>query len=69
MTEAELTEANGLVARFYQNSKNRPRLNYEALFAIQRRLLVLGVTLNNPVAAPDPTAPEGGSAIAMRKVA
>lgn len=67
MTEDDLAEANGLVARF--NLAKKRMAPHETLFAIQLRLLALGVTLNNPVATPDPTAPEGGSAIAIRKVA
>lgn len=64
MTEEQLSEANGLVARFYVGKvKHWP---HEALFDIQRRLMVLGVTLNNPVEAPDPHAPPGGSALVLK---
>ena len=63
MTEDELTEANGLVAHFYRAKKNGAP--HATLFAIQRRLMVLGVTLNKPVDAPDPHAPPGGQSIAV----
>ena len=67
MTEAQLAEANGLVSHFY--CARLAKAPHPTLFSIQRRLLVLGVSLDDPVDAPDPHAPEGGSAIAMRKVA
>jgi hypothetical protein len=64
MTEEQLSEANGLVAHFYRAKK--AAAPHEALFAIQCRLLVLGVQLRQPVEAPDPTAPPGGSALALK---
>jgi len=63
MTEDELSEANGLVAHFYRARKQAAP--HATLFAIQRRLLVLGVTLRSPVDAPDPHAPDGGQAMAQ----
>lgn len=67
MTEDELSEAVALVARFYGGPARG--MNFDERFAIQRRLLVLGVCLNSPILAPDPTAPEGGSTMAMRTAA
>ncbi len=64
MNEAGLAEANGLVARFYRV----PRVPYATLFAIQCRLLKLGVKLDKPVDAPDPHAPPGGSTQALKAV-
>ncbi len=69
MTEKELAECTWLVAQFYHSSRGRPRLPYAHLLDIQRRLLVLGVILEHPIEAPDPTAPEGGSAVSLRKAA
>ncbi len=66
MTEAEIGEASGLVARFYHRDKSGNRHSYDHLFDIQRRLMVLGVKLNNPLEAPDPHAPPGGSTQAVR---
>lgn len=63
MTEAELQTAVALVARFYRKQI------VEDKFELQRRLLLLGVTLDHPVPTPDPRAPPGGTAIAMRKAA
>ncbi len=65
MTEDELVEANGLVARFYARVNGGPRLSEDARMMIQRRLLMLGVKLSRPIPVPDPTAPEGGSAAAL----
>ncbi len=65
MTEDGLREANGLVAQFYSRP-NKQRLPSETLFALQRRLLYLGVHLDHPVEVPDPTAPPGGSALTLR---
>ncbi len=65
INEKGLAEVNGLVARFYA----KPRKPYKELMDIQLRLLVLGLKLDHPIAAPDPHAPEGGSSIAMRKAA
>jgi hypothetical protein len=64
MTEDDLAEATGLVSRFYRAKKHGAP--HETLFAIQRRLLVLNVTLNTPVEAPDPHAPPGGSVLAQK---
>lgn len=64
MTEAQLSEANGIVAHFYR--ARRAGAPHPTLFAIQRRLLVLGVMLEKPVAPPDPHAPPGGSALALK---
>ena len=62
LTEADLRQFVGLVARFYKNG-----VSYDEKFSIQRWLLIRGVQLDHPVDAPDPNAPPGGSAIAMRK--
>lgn len=59
-----MAEANGLVALFY---RHRHRDLPEFLFEVQRRLLTLGVRVNDPVPTPDPRAPDGGSA--LRKAA
>ena len=68
MTEAELTEANGLVAHFYgADAQGNRRAQYEERQLIQRRLLVLGVRLTHPDPTPDPRAPEGGSTAAIRE--
>ena len=64
MKEGDLAEANGLVARFYDLKKNCAP--HETLFAIQRRLIVLGLELASPVEAPDPHAPPGGTALAIK---
>ncbi len=64
MTEGELAEAVGLVARFHYLKKRAAP--HATLFDLQRRLLVLGVTLDAPVDAPDPHAPPGGSALALK---
>jgi hypothetical protein len=64
MREDDLAEACGLVARFHGARKRGAP--HETLFAIQRRLLLLGVTLDTPVEAPDPHAPPGGSALAQK---
>lgn len=66
MLERDLAEANGLVARFYSRDSRGNRLPYDALFDIQRRLMVLGVQLDKPIEAPDPHAPPGGSALALK---
>lgn len=57
MTEAELTEAGQLVARFYRKQVVEDR------FALQLRLLKLGVSLEHPLPTPDPRAPPGGTAL------
>lgn len=64
MTEDDLIEANALVAHFYRAKKGGAP--HQTLFEIQRRLMVLGVQLRHPVEAPDPTAPPGGSALALK---
>ena len=64
MTEDELAEAAGLVARFYFGP--RRGMSYDERFAIQLRLIKLGVQLTNPLSAPDPRAPPGGSAQAIK---
>lgn len=61
MTEAELSEAAGLVARFKLG--HLYGVSPDAKWEIQLRLLVLGVTLDDPMPAPDPTAPDGGTAL------
>ena len=62
MTEDELAEAVGLVARFYLGP-NRG-MSFDERWAVQRRLFVLGVVLDKPMLGDDPRAPGGGSAIA-----
>lgn len=63
MKEEDLPEANGLVAQFYgMKARGAP---HATLFAIQRRLFVLGLTLKSPVDAPDPNAPDGGQTLAQ----
>lgn len=64
MTEEELTEAVGLLARFHR--LRAKHASHSALFALQLALLKLGVKPLNPVDAPDPHAPEGGSALALK---
>lgn len=65
--EKDIAEANGLVARLnLARSRNAP---HATLFAIQLRLLEIGVQLENPVPADDPRAPPGGSAVSLRKAA
>lgn len=64
MTEAELTEASGLVARFYMAP--RRGMSADERWAIQLRLLALGVTLDKPMLTPDPRAPQGGTTLALR---
>lgn len=59
MTEAQLCEANGLVARFYATH------NQEAKCILQAKLMALGIELDKPILEPDPRAPAGGSAIAV----
>lgn len=69
MTESELIEVNGLMARFYGLDKTKKRRSDAVLFDIQRRLLVLGVQVENPVGVPDPRAPDGGCAVVLRMAA
>lgn len=64
MTEAELQEVNGLVARFYATINGAPRYSYDERFDLQRRLLILNVQLERPLPTPDPTAPPGGTSMA-----
>jgi len=64
MTEAELTEASGLVARFYLAS--RRGMSADERWAIQLRLITLGVKLDNPMPTPDPRAPQGGTTLALQ---
>lgn len=66
ITEDELREATGLIARHYRSRKNGAPA--KTLFEIERALLKLFVRIDNSVGAPDPHAPPGGSAIALRKV-
>ena len=67
MTEDELQEAAGLVARFYSaDAHGNHRYSFEERMRCQRRLLVLGVKLNRPLGVPDPRAPEGGSTAALK---
>lgn len=61
MTEAELSEAVSLVARFYRKQVVEDR------FALQLRLLKLGVQLDHPLPTPDPRAPQGGTPIEIRE--
>lgn len=67
MTVDQLTEATGLIALYKRGVMLR--VSQSRLFDIERSLLLLGVRVDNPVGPPNPHAPEGGSAIAMRKVA
>lgn len=62
-SEADLRKANALVAMFYRKDGMYDR------FAIQLELLTLGIKLDNPLQTPDPRAPAGGSAIAMKEAA
>jgi hypothetical protein len=68
MTEADLIAINGQVARHkYLRGHGG---SAEALFSIERWLLAqCGLKLDHAVGPPDPHAPPGGSAVAMRKVA
>lgn len=63
MTEDQLREATGLVAHYH---RGKGRVSADTLFAIERALLVLGVRVDNPVGPPDPQAPAGGSALALK---
>ncbi len=60
MTEAELREANGLVTRFYRSKV------FDEKVILQTRLFHLGVALDTPLNVPDPHAPAGGSAAALK---
>jgi hypothetical protein len=69
LTAEDLTRANGLVAL---HGRVRTKLGgrQEALFQIERELLMLGgIKLDHPIGPPDPHAPPGGSAVALRKAA
>jgi hypothetical protein len=68
ITEAELGPIVGLVAR--HGYLRKAGGTAEALFAIELDLLRLGFRLTNgAVGAPDPHAPPGGSALALRRAA
>lgn len=68
LTEDDLIAINGQVARHkYLRGHGG---SAEALFSIERWLLAqCGLKLDHAVGPPDPHAPPGGSAVAMRKVA
>jgi hypothetical protein len=67
ITEADLLEINGLVARHGYVRKNSG--NADTLLAIELRLLRYGVRLEHAVGVPDPHAPQGGSHAAIRLAA
>lgn len=67
MTENDLIEVNGLVAR--HGCLRRSGASADALFDIERALLIYGVRLDHAVGPPDPHAPPGGTAIAQRVAA
>jgi hypothetical protein len=67
MTEDDLIEVNGLVAR--HDYLRRGKASNDALLAIELQLLRYGVRLKHAVGPPDPHAPPGGSTVALRKTA
>lgn len=68
MSEDELTEATGLVARFYAKINGAHRYPHDERWRIQSRLLEMKVRLKHPLPTPDPRAPPGGTPI-IAKVA
>ncbi len=64
ITENDLREINGLVSRHGFVRKNSG--NAAALLDIELALLRFGVRLDNAIGAPDPHAPPGGTAAALR---
>jgi hypothetical protein len=67
VTELDLIEVNGLVARHGRLRKNGA--SADTLFDIERALLIYGVRMDHEVGPPDPHAPEGGTTVALRAVA